>query len=196
MRRMLAVDVDSTVWDLVPATIEAVREVTGETVAPVTVAGWSTWVQILDLFGEEAATGIYEHVLDPRRVRDRRPYPGAPEALRGLRERGVGVHFVTHNPESLTPHLHPWLREHFGPEVGLTVTMEDKLDVLQRLGACGIVDDRPETLERVADAGLFAATLLQPWNRSLVARRDDVFGFERWDEFPDLLPILEGGKHT
>jgi len=74
--------------------------------------------------------------------------------------------------------------------VGLTVTTEDKLGILHELGAFGLIDDRPEILERAADAGLWAAAKIQPWNRELVAQRADVRGFSDWREVPNLLPVL------
>jgi phosphoglycolate phosphatase-like HAD superfamily hydrolase len=194
MRCVLSVDVDSTVWDLTTWVCEAVLDVTGEWLDPGTI---TTWTHILDAYGEEAATEVYERALSPHRVREREPYPGSPEVLRGLQRKGIEIHFVTHNwdPETMTPHLDPWLKEHFGPDVGLTVTTEDKLDILRELGAFGMVDDRPGTIARVADAGLWAATKVQPWNRELVAGRNDVHGFASWHEFPGLLPPLPNGAN-
>lgn len=134
---------------------------------------------------------IFERVLSPDRVREREPYPGAPEVLRHLQEeRGMEVHFITHNwdPVSMTPRLHPWLKEHFGQGVGLTVTTDDKLGILRDLDAFGLIDDRPDTIGRAADAGLWAATMVHPWNRDLVASRGDVHGFTDWREVPRLMP--------
>ena len=194
MRCVLSVDVDSTVWDLTTWVCEAVLDVTGEWLDPGTI---TTWTHVLDAYGEVAATEVYERALSPRRVREREPYPGSPEVLRGLQRKGIEIHFVTHNwdPETMTPHLDPWLKEHFGPDVGLTVTTEDKLDILRELGAFGMVDDRPGTIARVVDAGLWAATKVQPWNRELVAGRNDVHGFASWHEFPGLLPPLPNGAN-
>ncbi len=194
MRRVLSVDVDSTVWDLTAWVCEAVLDVTGERLDSETI---TTWTHVLDAYGEEAATEVYERALSPDRVREREPYPGSPEILRGLQERGIEIHFVTHNwdPEAMTPHLEPWLKEYFGPEVGLTVTTEDKLGILHDLGAFGLVDDRLRTIARVADAGLWAATKIQPWNRELVAGRKDIHGFACWHEFPDLPPPLPNGAN-
>ena len=72
----------------------------------------------------------------------------------------------------------------------LTITNGDKLDILQKLGALGLIDDHPDTIGRVADAGLWAAARIQPWNRELVVARADVHGFCDWREVPDLLPVL------
>jgi hypothetical protein len=186
----LALDVDSTIWNTGSRVREAILEVTGE--AP-DFESVSTWTHVLDAYGEEATTEIFDRVLSPEAIRGRELYPDVAEVLLHLqRERGVKIHFVTraYDPEAVEPHLDPWLREHFGPEIGLTVTAGDKLAVLREIGAFGMIDDRPETLERVADAGLWAAAMIQPWNRRLVATRADVHGFSDWREVPDLLPVL------
>jgi hypothetical protein len=182
----LCIDVDSTVWDTGAWVSAAVLELTGE---ELDVEKVTTWTHVLDTYGEETTTLVFDRVLDPARIREREPYPGAPEALRELqRDFDIGIHFVTHNdPEIMTPRLRPWIETHFGPEAGLTVTTRDKLGVIEELAAFGLIDDRPDTIERVADANLWAATKLQPWNRDLVARRSDVHGFHHWREFYDLL---------
>jgi hypothetical protein len=179
--------VDSTVWDTGAWICSAVLDVTGETLDMDRI---TTWTHVLDTYGEETTTAIFDRVFDPERVRDREPYPGASEVLRTLQERhGIEIHFVTHNdPEIMAPHLGPWLRTHFGPGVELTVTTEDKLGILEELGAFGLIDDRPDTIGRVADAGLWAAARIQPWNRDLLARRSDVLGFSHWQEVQALLP--------
>ncbi len=188
MTPILAVDVDSTVWDVASPFREAVREITGN--AP-DLGMIFTWTHVLETYGEEVTTEIYNRVLAPEQIRAREPYPNSARVLRHLQaERGVGVHCVTrnHDPEALRPYLSPWLEEHFGAGVGLTVTTGDKLGILRELGAFGLVDDHPETLVAVAEAGLWSAAKIQPWNRKIVSERPELHGFEDWREFPDLLP--------
>jgi hypothetical protein len=190
MNSILALDVDSTVWDTGARVRDVVLEITGDALD---LGVTSTWTQILTVYGEATTTEIFDRVLAPERVRERTPYPGSAEVLLRLQqERGIGIHFITrnHDPEAMQPHLGPWLRGHFGPGVGLTVTRGDKLGILRELGAFGLIDDRSENLERAAGAGLWAAAKIQPWNRELVARRADVHGFSDWREVPDLLPVL------
>ena len=184
----LCVDLDSTIWDTGAWVCAAVLEVTGE---ELDVEEVTTWTHVLDTYGEETTTLVFDRVFDPARIREREPYTGAPEALRALREDfDVAIHFVTHNdPETMTSRLRPWLREHFGADAGLTVTTGDKLEVIGELGAFGLIDDRPDTIERVADADLWAATKIQPWNRDLVARRTDFYGFQHWQEVYSLLLV-------
>jgi ribosomal protein S10 len=189
-RPVLGVDVDSTVWDLASWVREAVLHVTGDAPDP----RISTWTGILETYGERATQEIFDRALSPRRIREREPYPGCAGVLKSLQsERGVGVHFITRSPypEDITPHLLPWLRTHFGPEVGLTVTGGDKLPIVRELGAFGMIDDRPDTLGRVAGAGLWTAAMLQPWNRTFLTGNPDVRGFSDWREVPGLLPAPE-----
>jgi phosphoglycolate phosphatase-like HAD superfamily hydrolase len=187
LKPTLCTDVDSTIWDTGAWVCSAVLAITGETLDMDRI---TTWTLVLDTYGEQTTTAIFDRVFDPERVRDRKPYPGASEVLRALQEsQGIELHFVTHNdPDLMTPHLEPWLRTHFGPDVGLTVTREDKLDILEQLDAFGLIDDRPDTIGRVADAGLWAAAKIQPWNRDLLTRRSDIHGFSHWQEVPALLP--------
>jgi phosphoglycolate phosphatase-like HAD superfamily hydrolase len=187
LKPTLCTDVDSTIWDTGAWVCSAVLDITGETLDMDRI---TTWTHVLETYGEQTTTAIFDRVFDPERVRDREPYPGASEVLRALQEsQGIEIHFVTHNdPETLTPHLEPWLKTHFGPDVGLTVTREDKLDILEQLGAFGFIDDRPDIIGRVADAGLWTAAKIQPWNRDLFTRRSDIHGFSHWQEVPDLLP--------
>jgi hypothetical protein len=187
LKPTLCTDIDSTIWNTGAWVCSAVLEVTGESLDMERI---TTWTHVLDSYGEEATTTIFERVFDPERVRDREPYPGAPGVLRALQERhGIEIHFVTHNdPRIMVPYLEPWLRTHFGPKVGLTVSTEDKLDILKELGAFGLIDDRPDTIERVAENGLWAAAMTQPWNRDLLTRRSDIHGFSHWQEVPNLLP--------
>jgi 5'(3')-deoxyribonucleotidase len=187
LKPTLCADVDSTIWDTGAWVCSAVLDITGETLD---IDRITTWTHVLDTYGETLSTAIFDRVFDPERVRDREPYPGASEVLRALQEKhGIEIHFVTHNdPEIMAPHLGPWLRTHFGPSVGLTVTTEDKLGILEELDAFGLIDDKPDTIERVASAGLWAAAMIQPWNRDLLTRRSDVHGFFHWQEVPALLP--------
>ena len=186
MKPILCVDVDATIWNTGAWVCAAILEVTGE---ELDVEEVTTWTHVLDTYGEETTTLVFDRVFDPTRIREREPYPGAPEALRAIQEHlDIGIHFVTHNdPEIMTPRLRPWLEEHFGQDAGLTVTTEDKLGIVEKLGAFGLIDDRPDTIECIADADLWAATKIQPWNRDLVARRRDVYGFHHWNEVYSLL---------
>ena len=53
----MGADVDSTVWDLTAWVCKATFDVTGEQLNPEKI---TTWTRVLDFYGEEAATHIYE----------------------------------------------------------------------------------------------------------------------------------------
>ncbi|HEX2728865.1 MAG TPA: hypothetical protein VHM16_03865 [Rubrobacteraceae bacterium] len=181
-------DIDSTIWDVESMVREAVLRVTGDILD---VESISAWVHLLDAYGEETTTRIYDRALAPERILERELYPGVRETIRSLqREHDIAIHFVTRHPfpDDIAPHLRPWLRENFGPEAELTVTPEDKLGVLRDLNAFGMIDDRSDTLARVADAGLWAAAKVQPWNRVFLDGRPDIFRFTDWREVPEMLP--------
>jgi 5'(3')-deoxyribonucleotidase len=186
LKPTLCLDVDSTIWDTGAWVRAALLEVTGE---KLDVNEVTSWTHILDVYGEQTTSIVFDRVFDPTRIRERALYPGTSEALRALQEDfDIGIHFVTHNnPELMAPRLRPWLEAHFGPDSGLTVTTRDKVCVIEELGAFGLIDDRPGTIERVADSDLWAATKIQPWNRDLVTRRSDVHGFHHWREVHGLL---------
>lgn len=189
----LAVDVDSTVWDVAAPFCEAVREITG---GEPNLGETFTWTGVLETYGEGVTTEIYDRLFGPGRIREREPYPHSAEVLRNLQDkRGLTVHFVTRNndPGLIRQHLWSWLREHFGPDVGLTVTAGSKTEVLRGLGAFGLVDDHQQTLIDATEAGLWTAAKIQPWNRGVVQERPDVRGFEDWRELPALLPDLARG---
>lgn len=188
MKRILGVDVDSTIWDVESKVREAVLRVTGDELDSGSV---STWTHLLNTYGEETTTRIFDMVLAPERIPEREPYPGAREVLRSFQERhDLSVHFVTRHPfpGDIAPALRSWLKENFGPEVGLSVTPAEKLGVLRELGAFGMIDDRPDTLAAVADAGLWTAAKVQPWNRAFLEGRPDILRFMDWREVPGLLP--------
>lgn len=185
MKPVLGVDVDSTVWDTGARVREATLETTG--CDPGSIA---TWTDMLDAFGEEATAEIHARVSSPEGIRERKPYPGVAETLRYFqRELGAEVHFITRvsEPERIGPALEAWLRENFGSRVGMTMISGDKLPVLRKLGAFGMIDDRPDTLRSVAAAGLWSAAKIQPWNEEVVAASRDIHGFHDWSEVPALL---------
>ena len=181
---LIVFDIDSTLWDLTPWLSEYLEGLSHEDIA--------TWTYLFDHYGDEAAGAAFAAVLEPRRVRDRHFYPGAKDAIKGVQEAGFRVAFLSHNPypAQIEPYVRVWLYEHLGFDIGAACVLHSsvpKLDVLRTWGAYGVVDDKPETLEAAADAGMFAATLIQPWNRELVKDRPDVFGFERWEQFNEIL---------
>lgn len=194
----LGVDLDSTIWRFPEWMSAALTRRLDYTMTPGDVESW----EFFNTLPRDETCAAFAEALDPARIPDRPLYPGAARVLRSLREDGMRLAFITSNPHPrrmLLP-LARWLRGILGeavavdylwekPQVSLQVMgpHDSKLPALDRVGALGIVDDKPATLIEVADHGYWAATLIHPYNEALVESRYDIHGFERWEDFKDLL---------
>ncbi len=182
MKPVLAVDIDSTIYEFSDSLIESTKELKGDTITKEEI---SDWYYLQKRYGNEEAEEIFIHALAPEKVAHRELYPGCKSVLDTLRQTGVELHFISHNhnPDGMNDAVREWLAPKF-PLVPVDIlhSSEPKLDKLLELDALGILDDKPETLEAVADAGLIAATLIHPWNQKLVNERPDIMGFRRWKD--------------
>jgi hypothetical protein len=59
-----------------------------------------------------------------------------------------------------------------------------KLDILEDVGAFGVIDDKGPFIAEAAESGLWAATKWHPHNAYLVEDHPDVFVFRDWREVP------------
>jgi FMN phosphatase YigB (HAD superfamily) len=184
--RVLAVDVDSTIWDFSPVMHDALREVCGVECDYEQVADWQHWFTLTD---KENVYKAFSLALDPEKVKEREMYPGVDEALKEIHDQGVRIHFVTnnHDPEPMRNALAYWLLDNLSVPFGLTVLKDSKFPVLKRVGAFGVIDDRPDFIESAADKGYWVATKLHPWNREVVKKREDIGFFDDWREVPGMI---------
>lgn len=193
--RLLGIDVDNTIFDFDTLVNAAMLDVCGVEYEYEDKSHWDYW---FDLAPEDGVVEALRLALDPTKVMERELYPGVVEALEELYDDGIRPHFITHNffdPQRMRNALAMWLEEVITVPFGLSVVNTGpKLTVMRRIDAFGILDDKPDFIESVADAGLFAATKIHPWNREVVERRSDVHGFEHWSEVPGLLSQL--GKES
>lgn len=186
--KVLGIDVDNTIFDFDTLVNVAMLDVCGVAYDYEEKTHWDYW---FDLASEDSVVEAIRVALDPTKVMERELYPGVVEALEELYDAGIRPHFITHNffdPEKMRNALAVWLDEVISVPFGLSVVNTGpKLTVMRRKGIFGMIDDKPDFIESVADAGLFAATKIHPWNRELLERRSDVHGFEHWSEVPSLL---------
>jgi hypothetical protein len=184
-RLILGCDLDSTIWDSQSLYSEAAEELFGHGYSANDVTHYY-WLR--DEYGENYWQ-IFDKALHPDWIHKREMYPHVVDTVEDLKDFGVDIHFVTHNvhPDLVREPLKKWLQEHFG-EVGLSVTsVGKKVPILKRIGAFGIVDDKPKTLQEVKDAGLKPIAFLQPWNREFVESDPYLEGFGCWKEGYDIL---------
>lgn len=191
MSRVLCLDVDSTIWRMESVFSSVVYEATGIHYNYENMPHWDHFHQTV---GHERANRTFDLVLHPERMSERELYPGVAEALQEIHQSGIELHFITHNPnpDLVRVPLVRWLNYHLDIPFGLSVTATGrKLKIMRRRGSFGIIDDRPDFIEKVADAGLWAATKIHPWNQEVVERRGDIHGFEDWSEVPQLISNSE-----
>lgn len=96
-------------------------------------------------------------------------YPGAWSAMVELRRAGVEPVFCTFNPWRQARSIARELAPYYGaaPHVERVLSSHNKLKVARRVGAVGIIDDKPSTLEAFNAAGLFTATLDHKYNQDV-----------------------------
>lgn len=94
-------------------------------------------------------------------------YPGAWSAMVSLRRHGVEPVFCTFNPWRQARSIARELAPLYGamPYVERVMHSDNKLRVARRIGAVGIIEDKPSTLEAFKAAGFFTAAKDQPYNR-------------------------------
>ncbi len=185
---LLAIDVDSTIYNPQDLYDRAAMDLFGE---PFFYKGRQEWYeqeQLRERFGEDYQN-IFKEALSPKYFEERELYPGVKETIEHLKEKGVKVHFVTHNiiPTIRDP-LGRWLKGHFGPGTGLSITtVEDKGSILKRIGAFGLVDDAPKYLNMAKDLDIEVIVREQPWNREFRKENPHLFSFSEWEDLKNYL---------
>lgn len=189
--RVLILDVDSTIWNMEPWITQAIRSLYG---IDYKYEDHDAWGYYYDIMKPTQVHSVFDVVLDPRRVMSRPWYPSCQETLRYLhRYLGVELHFLSHNhyPEQMIEPITRWLRRSLGFDEFVVkigrVDELDKVDYACRVGAFGLIDDKPQTLKDAYCANAYErfllATKLHPWNRRLCQGQDAIArGFTSWTE--------------
>ncbi len=179
---VLCCDVDSTIYPFNDSVIEAVKEVTGDTV---TNGDFNDWHFLAKKYSYETQGEIFKLALDPEKVKHRELYPGCKQVLDILRQMGVELYFLSHNhdPEGMYYAVTEWLAPKF-PLASVEILHSDqpKINRLRELAAIGIIDDSPDTLVDAANDSLLAITMRHPWNQEVRNEREDIHSFARWQD--------------
>lgn len=163
MKHTLLVDIDGTirdVWGDVNAYILAKYGVALPDV-------WDHYDTARTTVGDEAANEAFAVVCGS--YDGAAWYPGAWSAIVELRRDGIDPVFCTLNPSRQARTIAREIAPLYGapPHVERVTNSANKLKVARRLGAVGIVDDKPATLEAFKAAGLFTATYDHLYNRDI-----------------------------
>lgn len=163
---LIVSDFDSTLFPLIPA----IAKLPGyEQVADHPILAW------MDL---AAACGSMQRMLDAFDLvmceeiqREHGLYPNAQPALERLRDNGARIIVVTDRPhraagEAALATLH----EQGVPLDGFACGPFDRVALAVQMGAALLIDDRPDTLVRAAEAGLACAALEHDYNVDEIRR--------------------------
>jgi hypothetical protein len=117
------------------------------------------------------------------------PYPGAVEAVNAWHADGHFIHITSHRTIDAHDDTTRWL-EAIGLRYDELFCSWDKIARCREIGIDLLVDDSPVNLERALDAGMRAATITHPWNRSVVTERDVVAAADWPGLAQALAPVL------
>jgi uncharacterized protein len=118
-----------------------------------------------------------------------RPYPGAVETVRTWSEEGHFIHITSHRDVSCAPATAGWLQRIGVPFDDLHCS-RNKVSRCVELGIELLIDDSPFNIGEAIEHGIFAATLVHPWNRE-VCEVEDVRAASDWPQLAALLaPLL------
>ena len=158
---LILVDIDGTMRHTWPRVNAHILEATGVKLPDV----WQEYDVARRTVGDEAANAAFEAVCGDYDLSDW--YPGAWSAMVELRRNGLDPVFCTVNPYRRARTIARKLAPLYGmpPHVERVESAHNKLKVAKRLGAVGIIDDKPSTLEAFNAAGYFTATYDHPYNR-------------------------------
>lgn len=176
---LIGIDVDGVVADLHS---EWIRRYNRDYRDQITAEQLTQWDAEKWPIKRECGKKIYDYLRQPDLYKDVKPFPGAVDSIKDLRDRGHRVVYVTSNAKGMTDQKWEWLeRYEFLPSGRYTaedlVVAHDKRLVKTDV----LVDDKLATVMRHP----YPTILMdQPWNRSL-----------NWStralDWPDAMSMLE-----
>ena len=176
----IALDIDSTLhqyWDLLD---RISTERFGVTLPYAEQHDWG----ITELDRDQLIAAVEETHSDEN-IKAAEPYEGAAKAVRRWHEAGHWIHVTSHRRDSCAPATKDWLEVREIPYHDLHCSF-DKITRCVELGIDLLVDDSPVNIRRAREEGMLAATIIHPWNESLVGE-DGVVGAKTWAELEPLV---------
>lgn len=180
----LALDIDSTLhhyWDVLE---RVAQELHGVEIPYTDQVEWG--ITALD---HDALVRCVQETHSDANIAAGVPYPGAVETVRRWHAAGHWIHVTSHRRAEAAPATARWLEEIGMPYDDLHCSF-DKVPRCVELGIDVLVDDSPVNIVRAREEGILAATLVHPWNES-VLDRDGVIAAQDWDQLEAVMqPVL------
>lgn len=180
----VAIDIDSTLhhyWGLLDT---LARDRYGISLPYAEQSGWG-----ITKLEREQLVALIEETHSDENIVGAEPYPHAVDTVRRWHADGHWIHITSHRAARTRGATERWLAD-----IGLPYDdLHCSFDKLTRCGELEIdllVDDSPVNLAGAADIGIAAATIIHPWNVSLVESGRAIGGRD-WSELGDrLAPVL------
>jgi hypothetical protein len=186
----IALDIDSTLhhyWDLLE---RVARERYGVALPYHEQRGWG-----ITVLGREQLIACVEETHSDANIAEAEPYPGAVETVHRWHAAGHWIHVTSHRRGRSAPATARWLDSIGMPYDDLHCSF-DKVARCVELGIDLLIDDSPVNLARAREAGILGATIIHPWNETLVSE-NGVIGARDWQELERrLAPVLRRGPTT
>jgi len=175
----LAFDIDGTLADVIQALRQRARRDWGITFDPTTISRHDFFEQICQVGYFEPFLDYFFSILEHHWT-GIAPYPDT-ELLSEFEP----VTFITARRHGLLPATQSWIEHNF-PSLVYRIYQsrsKHKADLLVKLGLDGIVEDRLQTANQVAEKGLICYLINRPWNMGRWTHPDVV----RVDSLRDIL---------
>lgn len=172
--RIVAIDVDGTIADLLPEWLGRYNASYDDNLTEDKIIRWG----IHEFVKPECGDNIYEWLKDPALYDNVQPYPGAIEGIKKIKFAGHRVIYPTVTPIETPGVKYEWLKRY-----GLIDNMRDYIEVTDKslIAANFLVDDRPENLDFFKGIKIL---VLRPWN---MHRQDDsYYSAPDWQTIVDL----------
>lgn len=169
----IALDIDSTLhhyWDLLQ---RVALERYGVELPYEEQRGWG-----ITVMEREAVAHCVEETHSEENIAAAVPYEGAVEVVRGWHAAGHWIHVTSHRRTASAAATERWLDAIGLPYDDLHCSF-DKVPRCVELDIDVLVDDSPANIARARDEGIVAATIIHPWNETVV-ERDGVIGARDW----------------
>lgn len=176
--KKILVDIDSTLYDAGRLFVKYFAKLHGIKI-PARIESWDFWQDYIS--AEEFKTLIRLYYHSPKEILAAKPFPGAVEAIADWYSEGRQIYIVSDRDPSTSDATKEWLRR-----IGLPyhrIILRNPIDKVEYALAHKIdlvIDDKPETIERSAEAGLAVASLIYRYNREVLARHPEVVAASSW----------------
>jgi uncharacterized HAD superfamily protein len=186
----IALDIDSTLhhyWDLLA---ELAERHYGVPLPYEEQRGWG-----IDGLEPDQLRSLIEETHSDENIEMAEPYPDAVETVRAWHAEGHWIHVTSHRAGVTRQATERWLEKIGMPYDDLHCSY-DKVTRCVELRIDVLVDDSPVNLKSAREQGIVGATIVHPWNASLVAS-DGVIGARDWQELRELLePVLAAPRRV